>query len=150
MFRRVATTSFAALIVALLFASGASATAGTTVHTTTPFEALGVHPCTYEAILISGEAEAVTATHTDATGATAVGLVSGLSYEINQPSVVEFNIANPDPTAFPFEETAVLTGEWIGQGSIDNFITRNLVHVTVNANGEVTSVVEMNDFACRG
>jgi hypothetical protein len=45
--------------------------------------------------------------------------------------------------------TEVFTIRMIGQGSGTNFVIRQLIHVTVNANGSVSAVVDKLSIACK-
>ena len=48
------------------------------------------------------------------------------------------------------ELTSVGQVEAVSQGPDDNSATFALVHVTINANGEITAVVDNADSDCRG
>jgi hypothetical protein len=49
-----------------------------------------------------------------------------------------------------FPDTSTLNFQFISAGSGDNLIMRALFHSTVNANGEVTSFLDITGFECYG
>jgi hypothetical protein len=49
----------------------------------------------------------------------------------------------------PFDMTLVNNFRIIGAGDANNFMVHTTVHVTVNANGEVTASVTNTDVTCQ-
>ena len=73
--------------------------------------------------------------HLNPQGLSGVGEVTGDKYHGSGVSQTEFDI----PAGQPF--TFLNTMRFVGQGPGNNFTTRQQVHVTVNANGQTTTVV---------
>jgi len=112
--------------------------------------------CTGEAVQVYGPIDVTVQTTTDKNGAThvvthytphltAVGLSSGTRYLALGPTQIVsfdagaqtvFNVANIIITVAP--------------GSGDNFILTEVVHVTLNAGGEVAVEFDRVNVACRG
>jgi hypothetical protein len=76
----------------------------------------------------------------------AVGEPSGTSYVGPQTDHDGFSA----DSGGAFEETFTLNFRFISQGSADNILTHVLFHVTVNANGVVTSETATVTDACTG
>ena len=113
--------------------------------------------CTEEEIYITGEAHIVYAVTEDGAGgyhvkmhenvkATGVGDVTGDKYQLNEVFNEEFNAA---ADSIPYEATYVVNYGLIGQGKDNNLKGHILMHVTVNANGEVTAEIENYEMDCR-
>ena len=83
-------------------------------------------------------------TETNWQGVTGVGLVSGTQYR--GVGVQRFNINGNVGEEF----TSVDNFKLIGRGTTDNLLVQVTLHTTVNANGEVTTVVENAFIKCQG
>lgn len=75
-----------------------------------------------------------------------VGLSTGAKYQVNSTRNTSSNIRPPFPVTF----TSVQPIQVIGQGRVPNYVIHVLQHVTVNANGEVTSEKFEFDDKCPG
>jgi hypothetical protein len=85
-------------------------------------------------------------THAQPMGATGVGLTTGDSYQATgvtqeQDSIPLINGA--------FEFTFINNFKIIGQGSDNNLLVHQTVHVTIDANGFVTTIVDNQTIECR-
>lgn len=65
-----------------------------------------------------------------------VGLTSGRKYSINNSSTESFNLNSNN---WQFNDTFTQHWKLISQGSADNGYVRQVFHVALNANGELTS-----------
>ena len=117
-----------------------------------------VTPGCGEPILLSGTLHLVTHVTLDADGGihlvseanpqgvTGLGLASGTIYQGTGVGLSSFNSGGP----LPLELTAVNSFKIIGRGPTDNLLVQGTFHVTVNAHGEVTSVVDHFRVRCQG
>ena len=80
-------------------------------------------------------------------GMSGVGLTTGAKYQASGGNNLIFNYKVEPP--FPYEWTNVVKYNLIGQGKVDDLTMHSTVHITVNANGEVTSEVEVERLSCR-
>ncbi len=81
---------------------------------------------------------------TNPQGVTGVGLISGTTYQ--GTGVGRFNVNGK----VGFETTRVDSFKIIGRGTADNNLVQATSHITVNANGEVTSTVDNFFIKCQG
>ena len=112
--------------------------------------------CTGEEVHVYGPIDVVVQTTTDAQGnthlvthysphLTAVGLTSGTRYlAVGPTQIVSFDAGGP---AVFNVANIIIT---VAPGSGDNFVLTEVVHVTLNANGEVTVEFDRINVACRG
>lgn len=82
--------------------------------------------------------------HFQPQGISGDGQVTGDKYQGTGVTQEHVNINNP----LPFVDTFVNNFRMIGQGPGNNFSVHQNVHVTVNANGDVTSTVNNNNVSC--
>jgi hypothetical protein len=132
----------------------ADATTSTT-STTTPFTTVIGTSCAGELIDVTGDVHvlrhttdnergfASTVTHLNVSGL-GVGQVTGDPYVFTQTSHDVFNTHGGEP----LESTLTETIHVIGSGENPDFRLRAVFHTTINANGEVTAVVESMDRVC--
>lgn len=78
-------------------------------------------------------------------GATGTGLTTGDQYHATGITRSSFHIIDP----FPWENTFVNNFRIIGEGPGNNLLVHETFHVTVNANGEVTSDVSIESIDCK-
>lgn len=83
--------------------------------------------------------------HSNPQGVSGVGLISGDKY---QGTGVTRNNVNFKPP-FPSESTYVNNFRIIGQGPGNNYLVHETIHMTVNANGEVTADVVNTSVDCK-
>jgi hypothetical protein len=150
---------FAVLALAgLLMTSTASADPEATTHILVPFEFISDNPCTGEPVSFTGELRQVVTSHLDRAGhihlaeaahlsLLGTGLTSGAHYRYIQTSPDSVNF---DLDGFPFEASGVTTARTIGEGSIDDFLVHLHFHITINADGDVTSTVDSVRTECLG
>lgn len=81
---------------------------------------------------------------TNPQGVTGIGLVTGTQYQGTGVSRFNFNMQAGE------EFTSVDSFKIIGRGTTDNLLVQGTFHVTVNANGEVTAVVDNFFVKCQG
>ena len=135
-----------------------------TIEQTLPFDTVVDNPCSGEAVVVTGEAHFLTHETIDATGGdhavSVVNLVgvtgtsaTGTRYVFQQITAVPFN--NPEgrgaaPRQPGLEFSQVQTTTIIATGPTDNLVVELVFHVTLNANGELTAVVEHVHARCVG
>jgi hypothetical protein len=78
-------------------------------------------------------------------GSTAVGLTSGLTWHQVGATRDAENIREPAPVTVSFVNVLNL----IGHGSAPNLLIHEQFHITINANGTVTSLVERSKIRCK-
>jgi hypothetical protein len=112
--------------------------------------------CTGEDVHVYGPIDVTVQTTTDAKGnthlvthytphLTAVGLTSGTRYlAVGPTQIVSFDAAGP--SVFNVANIIIT----VAPGSGDNFVLTEVVHVTLNANGQVTVEFDRINVACRG
>jgi hypothetical protein len=112
--------------------------------------------CTGEAVHVYGPIDVIVQTTTDAKGRThltthysphltAVGLTTGKRYlAVGPTQIVSFDAGGP---AVFNVANIIIT---VAPGSGDNFVLTEVVHVTLNANGDVTVDFDRVNVACRG
>jgi hypothetical protein len=142
-------------------ASGAPRVSATTTVTNerVPFFAAGPVPCANggagDFVVLEGTSHNVTRTtesasgnlsvtfHSNTQGVKGTGLITGDTYQGNS-STTESITMGPG-------ETRTFTGSFlvVGPGPDNNFTVHQTTHLTVNANGEVTSDVDNISFECR-
>lgn len=82
--------------------------------------------------------------HFNPQGITGVGLTTGATYHATGETLGTTTIkANGG-----FSDTFVNNFKIIGEGSAPNFLQTDVIHVTINANGEVTASVERSTIRC--
>lgn len=102
------------------------------------------HPCTGEAIAYEGRRHFFIDSDPDGAGGfhvkvhvnynlSATGLSTGRRYRLRAQQNLNINARPP----FPFAGTAVVNVRWVAQGQGDDFVAKQRVHITVDANGNV-------------
>jgi hypothetical protein len=81
--------------------------------------------------------------HAQPQGVSGIGLTTGDRYQGTGVTQSQFN------ATAAVEETFINNFRIIGQGPDNNFLVHSTFHVTVNANGEVTTVVDNFSIECR-
>jgi hypothetical protein len=84
-------------------------------------------------------------THAQPQGISGIG-TSGQKY---QGTGVTQDISKGSLVNGQFTFTAVNNFRIIGQGPGNNYLVHDLLHVTINANGEVTVVIDRSSFECK-
>ena len=135
----------------------------TTTNEQVPFSQLVSVPCANngagELVLISGTLHILThqtisdaghlqfKVHFQPQGASGVGLTTGDTYRAT--GVTQQTVTVDLTDGAPQEFTFINNFRIIGRGRDNNFLVHQTVHVTVNANGEVTSEVVNTSVECR-
>jgi hypothetical protein len=145
-------------VAAPSFAATAAAADNGAANTSTPIRGVLFSPCSGESIIFHGRMHVVTHTRTDASGGThmirhtnfedvsGVAIGSGRPYRLVQVTNNSANATSGGATEF----TQVVVFRVISQGSTDNWLAQIVVHVTVNANGDMTADVTQVGGGCRG
>jgi hypothetical protein len=82
----------------------------------------------------------------NAEGVTGLGQFTGFTYRAT--GVTQDHTINS--AALPYEYTMINNYHIIGQGQATNMDLHETLHVTINANGDVSASVSDYDFACHG
>ena len=120
-----------------------------TASTKVAFMQVITNPCNGEPVVITGTRHIVAGD----TGngfhvqvqmqASGIGALTGAKYEAPSTSTMVVN----DPGAF--EATSMLQFKFIAQGKVPNFIHFENMHITLNANGDVTAVHSDSRDECK-
>jgi hypothetical protein len=157
---RTFATLLAITAIALAGAAGAGAQATTvTTNEQVPITLFAFVPCANDG---AGELVELTGTlhllshvtidaqgglhvkqHAQPQGVSGIGLTTGDRYQGTGVTQSQFN------ATAAVEETFINNFRIIGQGPDNNFLVHSTFHVTVNANGEVTTVVDNFSIECR-
>lgn len=157
---RTFATLLAITAIALAGAAGAGAQATTvTTNEQVPITVFAFVPCANdgagELVVLTGTLHVLTHVtiddqgglhvkqHFQPQGLSGVGLTTGDTYRGTGVTQTEFNATAAT------EQTSINNFRIIGQGRDNNFLVHSTFHVTVNANGEVTTVVDNFSAECR-
>ena len=151
--RKIVAPSLAMLLAVLL--APAPAAAEVVTNEMIPFAPTVTNPCTGEDIDFSGQGHAqirVTiendighvGLHVNYAGLTGTG-ADGTKYSLTAAENVEGNIKLVNNTG---EAAMMVNLHLIGQGPSNNANVHVLVHVTVNANGDATVIIESASIDC--
>jgi hypothetical protein len=145
------------LLAAMLIAAMPTA-ADVPVITYVPMDITDIDLCSGEYVHLSGVAQVLTSVTIDSNRAHLVGLVNehlegnglstGARYVADAMAHVDSNV-DIDPVTNTGEATILISARINGQGSIPNTSEQQLVHVTVNANGDVTARVSHHRIVCQ-
>lgn len=152
--------ALAALMITIASPAPRSFAQATTVTTTesVPFSGTVPNICNGEAVAFNGNLNIVNHVSTDASGGTHVrthvnyqgvsgtGLTSGAAYRVTS-TINEVLNDNDGPQS---SVTVVQSVNVIAQGPLPNFLMRVVFHVTINANGQTTTIVDNARVECRG
>jgi hypothetical protein len=94
---------------------------------------------------ISNSGNFHTKIHFQPQGISGVGLTTGDKYQATGGTQEMFNSNGP----FPITDTYVNNFRMIGQGPGNNFLVHENFHITINANGTVTSVHDNFSIDCK-
>jgi hypothetical protein len=131
----------------------------TTERTIVPFSTVvGDNPCTGEPVALEGELLVITHTTENATGGfnanifliprgvTGHGLLTGADYLFVGPTHSTFTLSELPQN----EVTDTFSSVLVSPGGGGNLLVQGTFHETVNANGEVTALVENVGASCVG
>jgi hypothetical protein len=146
------------LTIAAAVAAVPAAQPAVIVNESVPFAQIAVVPCANdgagEAVLVEGRLHVlITETvndnhasfkiHFEPQGATGTGLTTGDTYHATGVTQEHFSIG-PNVT-----DTFINNFRIIGPGPDNNLLVHQTIHVTINANGEITSMVVNTSVECR-
>ena len=152
---------FAAIVATAALAVAASTSAAVTTNESVPFAQVAFVPCANggagELVLIEGNLHILTTftingnnvsgkVHFQPQGAKGTGLTTGDTY--NATGVTQENFKQSLQNG-QFTDTFINNFKIIGQGPDNNLLIHQTVHITINANGEVTSQVDNTTVECR-
>jgi hypothetical protein len=123
-------------------------------NTSDPLSQLLSNPCNGDVVAIEGVVHTVFGVHVDQAGGShlqahiiehgsGVGLAAGDKYSFSADT--QFVSNTPDPSS---ETTQVVSVHLVGQGGTTNFLALQVLHFTMNANGQVTALVDKFTSAC--
>lgn len=158
--RRLCALLCASLFIAFAVWGAPAYGQATTVTTneTIPFTSTLTNTCNGDQVTFQGNMHVTNHTTADASGGfhlrthtnyqdvTGTGAPSGLNYRVGTTS----NQTTNDPDGAQSEMTVIQTIKLISQGSALNYFIRVVFHITINANGETTSIVNETSIECRG
>jgi hypothetical protein len=125
------------------------------VTTDTAFSAQVLNTCTNEIVDITGVQTNTMLTKVDSAGGvhisfvlvtkgTGVGEITGITYPYSENDLFKLESGAAGTT------TLRVKSRLKGPGSIDNWDMTFMVHLTINANGTATSVIDTFETTCRG
>ena len=146
------------LLLAAILIAAMPIAADVPVPMDVPIYITGFDVCSGETVQLSGIAHVVMSVTIDANSAHLIGLVNehlegngmttGASYVADGMAHVD-SYVDIDPVTHTGEATILISARIIGQGSIPNTSEQQLVHVTVNANGNITATVSHHQIVCQ-
>jgi hypothetical protein len=159
--RRLISACLAAMLVMFGMALPSPTRAEVTTNTSVPIAFLDFVPCADggagEFVLVSGDLHILITTTVDANGGfhgkthfqpqgiSGFGLSTGARYQATGVQQESFNA----PSGGTITDTFVNNFRLIGQGRGNNLLVHQSVHMTTNANGDVTADVFNNSITCR-
>jgi hypothetical protein len=156
--RRTIISLAAVLILAAMAPPAMAATTTTTEITTIPFTTtIGDNPCTGEPVTLQGELRVITHV-TESAGSyiansfllprrvTGVGVSTGAEYVFVGATHSSFTLTG----ALQNEVTDTFSSSLVSRGGGGNLLVTGVFHETVNANGEVTALVDSVGATCTG
>jgi hypothetical protein len=147
-----------AYVMALVLLPAAASAQAAPEHTTFrfPFEFSGSNPCSGELVVFNGTFSGNVTSFADSSGQihftahqllTAQGQgASGNHYSFSDTLNTSVTFA---PDSAPFVLTQTLVDHVIAQGKAPNFVLHTTIHMTINANGEVTASTSESSAECR-
>lgn len=149
------------IVLALALTAGLSATPSlaqattTTTHINRTLTDVRPNPCNGEPVLLEAKLKLTIhrtinddgSTHLHITSnihGTGLGLDSGAKYRLNSVATSSTNVVGA--TTQTLWQDAVL----VAQGDVPNFLFQQTEHITINANGEVTTVFDHAFTKCQG
>ena len=141
-------------LLVLTTLSAAPALAEVTTNVRLPIAGTVINPCNGENVDYEGTVHVVLRTTVDGSGGihlggnanyhvTGVGQTTGAAYVGNQNEKITLNLVGAST------ETQAITFRLISKGGADNFYITLRLHITVNANGDVTVVHGTASAECR-
>ena len=147
----------AALLALALVIVPTTSSAAVVQNIRVPLDVTFPNPCTADTMHFTGTIHLLAAETSDGSGGfhihfdnnvsgvTAVGSPSGTVYHGVGGGWFELNARDP----YPFVATSTSTFGLVSVGSAPNFFEQTTFHITVNANGTITSDVAKVSITCR-
>jgi hypothetical protein len=146
------------LLLAAMWIAAMPIAANIPVTMDVPIDITDFNICSGEQVHLSGIAEVSMSVTIDANTAHIVSLVNehlqgnglstGASYVADAMAHVD-SYTDIDPVTNTGEATILISARITGQGNVPNSSERQLVHVTVNANGNATATVSHVQIVCQ-
>jgi hypothetical protein len=144
------------MALALLPAAASAQAAPEHANFRFPFEFSLANPCSGELVVFNGTSIGNITTFTDSSGQfhqSVLDLITGqgqgeLGNRYRFADTLNTSVISA-PDFAPFVITQTLTDRVIAQGNAPNFVLHTTVHLTVNANGEVTANTVKSSAECR-
>ncbi len=146
--------SIAFMLIGICSGSIMAQATSTTTNTEMPFTA-SLTDCNSQPVVVSGTMHMVTHYTMDASGGTHIEIhtnyqdVSGTSGTITYRAVSS-NHHSFNSNGAQTEFTVIDDVRLISRGPTDNLTIRATMHITINANGEVTAVFTRFEMVCNG
>ena len=152
---RIVRSAMAILVMTAAVLALPAAASAQSVTTSTSFSTSVYNSCTGENVTISGVQTNTMITNVDNAGGThlsfamvtkgtGVGAATGINYPYQENDLFKLD-AGPGATS-----TVKVKNRLKGPGSIDNWDMTFHVHITINANGVPTSVIDTFETTCKG
>ena len=132
------------------------AQAAVTTNTSIPITLVVDIPCAGELVVLNGPLHILSTVtfdraggfhmvaHFQPQGIRGLGQISGVKYQAT--GITEFQT---NAKAVPFETSFVNNFKIIGQGPGNNLLVHENFHLTINANGRLTALIDNSSFECR-
>jgi len=155
--KRFTAVALATALVLMGLALPPNARAAVVVNVKAPLTFVAVIPCSGDAVLLTGDLHTLITAETDKNGGlhfkdhfqpqgiSGIGVPSGAKYQATGVTQDHENIHSGLASEFTFIDNYRI----IGQGPGNNFLFHTTVHVTVNANGDVTATVLNTSVDCK-
>lgn len=143
--------------LALLSAVSVPALAAKVIDIRSPVSFVSTNPCSGELVDFSGQDHLTSTLTTDSAGGvhydiyynlqgvSGVGETTGAKYRFNDA----VNLMLSPTSSGTSNELHPLDSEVIGQGTVPNFLVHAVLHVTMNANGSITSSIDSFSATCQ-
>jgi len=131
--------------------------AAVTQHTFTPLSLRFLNGCTGEIFLVTGTVHALrtltrdqdggfhATVHVNFQSVSGESLTTGILYQVISNQEISLNNGGP----LPFERTTQVIVKLVGSGPDDNRTLRTMMHLTVDANGEVAVSFSESEVVCQ-
>jgi len=155
--KRFTSVALATALALMGLALPPNARAEVVLNVKVPFAIFVAIPCSGDTVLLTGDLHVLSTLETDNNGGThfknhsqshgisGIGVPSGAKYRATGVSQSQTNTHSSLASEFTFIDTFSI----IGQGKGNNLLFHQTIHVTVNANGDVTATVANISVDCK-
>jgi hypothetical protein len=154
---RIGNSFFAILVMTAAVLALPTAAAAQSATTDIPFSTQVLNTCTGEMVNITGVQTTTSLTKIDNSGGfhislamvtkgTGIGVDTGTSYPYQENDLFKVYLGSSGSAM----TTIRMKSRLKGPGSIDNWDLTFMVHLTINANGIASSVIDTFETTCRG